>query len=126
MPRNAFELVRLSLATLQTRLDGRVGIMMLSHADFLKSGAEDEDTDGLVNYVRKLDGTEVGIFLKEYADSSIRVSFRSRNGLDVGALAASLGGGGHKYASGVTLKGPLEAALDGVMTVLTEAFLKKK
>jgi phosphoesterase RecJ-like protein len=126
MPRNAFELVRLSLATLQTRLDGRVGIMMLSHDDFLKSNAKDEDTDGLVNYVRKLDGVEVGIFLKEYADSSIRASFRSRNGLDVGALAARLGGGGHKYASGVTLKGPLEAALDGVMTVLTEAFLKKK
>jgi phosphoesterase RecJ-like protein len=125
IPRAAFEMVRLSLATLRTHLDGRVGLMTLSHADFLRSGAKDEDTDGLVNYARKLDGVEVAVFLKERGDGYIRVSFRSRNGLDVGKVAAGLGGGGHKYASGATVQGALEETADRVVAVLTEALTKK-
>jgi phosphoesterase RecJ-like protein len=125
VPRAAFELVRRSLATLHTHLDGRIGVMTLSLADFRASGAKDEDTDGLVNYVRKLDGVEVGVFLKERADGRVRVSFRSRNGLDVGVLAAALGGGGHKYASGVNLTCTLQQAVDQVVKLLTETLTHK-
>jgi phosphoesterase RecJ-like protein len=125
VPRKAFELVRVSLANLRSYLDGRVGVMSLSHADFLASGAMDEDTDGLVNYVRKLDGVEVAVFLKERADGLVRASFRSRNGLDVGSLAAKLGGGGHKYASGVNLPGPINAVADRIIAILTDALSHK-
>jgi phosphoesterase RecJ-like protein len=63
--------------------------------------------------------------LKERGDGYIRVSFRSRNGLDVGKVAAGLGGGGHKYASGATVQGALEETADRVVAVLTEALTKK-
>lgn len=125
VPPKAFELVRFALATLKTHLDGRIGIMTLSLADFVRSGALEEDTDGLVNYVRKLDGVEVGVFLKERPDGRIRVSFRSRNGLDVGFLAAQMGGGGHKYASGATLTCPLPEAVERVVKTLTEELTQK-
>jgi len=36
------------------------------------------------------------------------VSLRSKGDIDVGRVARSFGGGGHKNASGCTLKGPLE------------------
>ncbi len=125
VPLKAFELVRFALATIKTHLDGRIGVMTLSRVDFDRSGAAEEDTDGLVNYVRKLDGVEVGVFLKERPDGRIRVSLRSRNGLDVGALAAALGGGGHKYASGVTMTCPLPEAVDKVVASLTQVLTEK-
>lgn len=54
-------------------------------------------------------GTEFGIILDEN-EGFIKGSIRSRKGFDVGKLAAELGGGGHKLASGFTLQLPLEEA----------------
>ena len=51
----------------------------------------------------------------EQARGGVKVSFRSRNGLDCARLAATLGGGGHRAAAGATLAGSLD---DGVARAL--------
>jgi len=43
------------------------------------------------------------------------VGFRSRVGYDVSGIAARLGGGGHKQASGALIPGPLAAARERVL-----------
>jgi phosphoesterase RecJ-like protein len=45
---------------------------------------------------------------------------RSRGDTDVGALAASLGGGGHRLAAGITFDGDAEQAIDRVKSLLEE------
>lgn len=57
------------------------------------------------NYVAQLEGSKYGYILTEDQPGAISVSFRSRHGVDVGALAKSLGGGGHSGASGLHLTG---------------------
>lgn len=65
-----------------------------------------EEVEGLIEWVRSASEAEVAIIYKEASDG-IRVSMRSLTKVDVGALALSLGGGGHIRASGFTMPGPI-------------------
>ncbi|HEX6837605.1 MAG TPA: DHHA1 domain-containing protein, partial [Polyangia bacterium] len=64
------------------------------------------EAEGLVGYARALDGVEVGVMLYEQ-DGGVRVSLRSKGDVDVGAVAAGLGGGGHSAAAGCFVNGSL-------------------
>jgi bifunctional oligoribonuclease and PAP phosphatase NrnA len=119
--RSALELLRLALVRLTTRENGRVGVMILSRDDFKKSGADDEDTENLVDFVRKLEGVEVAVFLKEREDGRYRLSLRSRNHVDVAEVAAVFGGGGHKFSAGAVLDGPATEAVERVVEVVTKS-----
>ncbi|MCB0219019.1 MAG: bifunctional oligoribonuclease/PAP phosphatase NrnA, partial [Chrysiogenetes bacterium] len=61
--------------------------------------------DEIVNFPRSIGSVEVAIFFKEIDKGDWRVSLRSKRYLDVGAIANSFGGGGHKFAAGLSLKG---------------------
>ena len=47
-------------------------------------------------------GTDVACLLKEKQNGVIKGSLRSRGRVDVAAIAASFGGGGHQNAAGFT------------------------
>lgn len=113
--REAMELNRLALATIQVSGDGTIGSMSLTRGDFLKSGASDDDTENLINVVRNLDTVKIAIFLKERPDGQIKLSLRSKNGVNVAEVARLFHGGGHAYASGAVLQGPLDKALQAVL-----------
>ena len=67
-------------------------------------------------------GTEVGLLFTELPDADgIKVSFRSSGGQDVSAIAANFGGGGHKAASGATIKSSLKDAITKVLEVVKAA-----
>jgi phosphoesterase RecJ-like protein len=51
----------------------------------------------------------------------IDCSFRAKPGFDVSQVAFSLGGGGHPPASGCTIAGPLQDAIEKVVPLLKEA-----
>ncbi|MBC7340655.1 MAG: bifunctional oligoribonuclease/PAP phosphatase NrnA [Firmicutes bacterium] len=108
-------LLHLALATLEVEAGGRVAHMSLTREMMAQAGATVAETDGLINYPRSLAGVEVAVLFREEEDGRIKVGFRSRH-LDVGRLAASLGGGGHARASGCVLPGPLPAARDLVLS----------
>jgi phosphoesterase RecJ-like protein len=111
-----------ALADLQVDPSGKIAWITLTQRIFKETGATEEEAEGLVNWARSLSGVEVGLLFKETAEGPIRVSFRSRFMVDVGALAKSFGGGGHARASGCTLYGSVEEAqrrvLDAVRAVL--------
>lgn len=113
--REAMELNRLALASIQVSSGGAIGSMTLTLDDFLKSGASDDDTENLINVVRNLDTVQIAIFLKERPDGRIKLSLRSKNGINVADIAKFFHGGGHAYASGAVLPGPLDKALQAVM-----------
>ena len=112
---SALQLLRISLGKLATVEGGRIGVMTLSQADMQKTGATDEDTENLVDFVRKMAGVEVAIFLKERPDGRYRLSLRSRNAADVSAVAAAFDGGGHRHAAGAVVDGPMEEAVRRVV-----------
>ncbi|MEZ5125778.1 MAG: bifunctional oligoribonuclease/PAP phosphatase NrnA [Thermoleophilia bacterium] len=80
--------------------NGAALIATLTQADFAATGATDEDTEGIVDALRAVDGVNVAGVIKEQATGSrVRVSLRA-DALDVRAIAALRGGGGHRLAAG--------------------------
>ncbi|TXK81968.1 bifunctional oligoribonuclease/PAP phosphatase NrnA [Paenibacillus sp. N3.4] len=104
-------LLQRALSTLSFASNRKIAWLAVSLADLDQTGASSDDLDGLVNYPRNVEGVEVGMLFKEKASGVIKVSLRSSGGVDVAAIAQSLGGGGHVRAAGCTLKGTLEDAI---------------
>jgi len=97
------------LATLTLRDNGRSAWIHVTHDMYDKTGADAEDTEGLIDYARGMQGVEVAVFIRnDDGNDCWKVSFRGKTHADVGSLAASLGGGGHRHAAGCMLHGSLE------------------
>ena len=93
------KLLPLVLSTLATIEYGKIGYVFLNKQMLEKSGAMDNDSGGFVNYVKNIDGVEIALMFKIEKDG-VRVSFRSKDYVDVNNIAVKFGGGGHKKASG--------------------------
>jgi bifunctional oligoribonuclease and PAP phosphatase NrnA len=52
-----------------------------------------------------VEGVEAVVIIRQECADSCTVSLRSMDKVDVSRIAASFGGGGHKNASGFTMKG---------------------
>jgi len=106
-----------------TRSRGRLVYAVLRAEDFTATGAREEDTDGVVDLLRVLEGAEVCALFKQAGDSAWRVSLRSRR-LDVGRVAREFHGGGHAVASGCEVFGS-EASVVGQVLGRLEALLEE-
>jgi phosphoesterase RecJ-like protein len=81
---------------------GRALLAAVTRGDYAATGAGPEETEGVVDSLRGVDGVEVAALVKEETSSArVRVSLRSET-IDVSAVAALQGGGGHKLAAGFT------------------------
>jgi phosphoesterase RecJ-like protein len=61
------------------------------------------------------------VFFKEIGQNEWRVSLRSKDAIDVNAVAKTFGGGGHKNASGCTAHGSRAGLTEGFQRALTDA-----
>jgi phosphoesterase RecJ-like protein len=107
-PKASLILLRDALQTLTITPSGKVCSMTVTLKMLKKTGALDEHTEGLVNYCRAIRGVEVGLLFREILEGTYKISFRSKNIVDVNKLAAKFGGGGHAKAAGCVLKGDLQ------------------
>jgi bifunctional oligoribonuclease and PAP phosphatase NrnA len=96
-----------TLSSLRTDLGGRVAYATISLEDLIATGAIPQESEDLVDYTVSLRGVEVGLLFIEQARGGVKISIRSRNGLDCSRLAGLFGGGGHRKAAGVTFGGTL-------------------
>lgn len=85
--------------------ESRFAYFLIPLADIQRFGITSEDLEGLVNYTLKMEEIEVGALVREEADR-VKVSFRSKYGVDVSVIAREhFNGGGHTKASGATITG---------------------
>jgi bifunctional oligoribonuclease and PAP phosphatase NrnA len=121
---NSFGKLRLIgalLAEMDLLADGRLAAMYLNDDIMNATGTTYNDTEGLINLPLTAREIQAVVFFKLGADGDIHVSMRSKYDVDVRAVAARHGGGGHKNAAGFKEKGPLRAVRDGVIEELTDA-----
>jgi phosphoesterase RecJ-like protein len=90
--------------------DGKIRYAYVSYDTILKLGIDEEDAEGMTNYLRMVEGTEVAIYVRGKSDGTNKVSLRSGNKVDVSAVAIFFGGGGHKRASGYTMPEDLDTS----------------
>jgi phosphoesterase RecJ-like protein len=116
--RGAIKLLGLCLTTLELHAGGRIATTELPKRFYADAGAVPEDTEGIVNYGRSIEGVLISALLKEGEDGRTRVSLRAKPGPDVQKVAAMFGGGGHKAASGCTIPLPLAEAKARLIGIL--------
>ena len=97
--------------------DGRYCYSYVDDPMLVRTGADGEDTEDVVNTLRGQEGVEVAALFKAI-EGEIRVSLRSNGRVNVQAAAATLGGGGHFRASGLTFRGSLADAFVAVDAAL--------
>ncbi len=100
--------------------DEQVCVISLTREMLDESGAKDSDSEGLVDYTLFTGGVKAGMLLKEIEPKVTKASLRSRNNINVSAIAARFGGGGHFNASGCTLNLGLEDARKELVKILSE------
>lgn len=97
----------LVMRTLELDDDERIALLRLEPGMVESSGATMDDTDGLINVPLSVRHIQAVVFIKPGDEGQLRVSLRSKGDIDVGRVARSFGGGGHRNASGCTIVGPL-------------------
>ncbi len=85
----------------------------------------DKPSDSLYTMLLSVQKVEIVLFFKELEEEKTEVGFRSshQSNFNVGALAESFGGGGHKKAAGTTINKPIKEAKKLLLEAV-EALLK--
>jgi len=115
------KLIGAMLDEMDLRDAGRLAVLYLNDDILNATGTTHNDTEGLINLPLTAREIQAVVFFKVGADGDVRISMRSKYDVDVRAVAARHGGGGHKNAAGFTLRGPLSAVRDGVIRELEDA-----
>ncbi len=103
----SLRLLRSFLSSLEMEYGGRVCIGTLGPGVFEATGTTAEDTEGLVDFARRVDGVDIGVLIEERPDGGVKASLRAKDPLCRLDLVAGLfGGGGHACAAGLSLKKP--------------------
>ena len=93
------------LASLKFECGGRLCLGTLPPGIFEETGSTSEDTEGLVDYARAMDGVDVGVLIEERSDGSVKASLRAKDpAYRLDLVAGEFNGGGHACAAGLNLK----------------------
>jgi phosphoesterase RecJ-like protein len=108
VPYGKLVLLARGLSKVQRYDDGRLTMTELSAGDFEQAGAEESYSEGLIDYLRAVEGTAVAALVRDRVSGNgepglRKVSLRANDArIDVSQIARSQGGGGHRQAAGFT------------------------
>ena len=95
------------LDSLEVSDGGRVACITTMQEDLREFASGKDALEGFINFPRSIVGVEVAVSFREEEGGVFRVSFRSKGRVDVSAVAARFGGGGHRNAAGCAVPGTL-------------------
>lgn len=87
--------------------DGRMIWTSLNLEDRQLARYPGRDDADLINLLSAVDDADIALIFLEQSDGAVKVSWRSRPGIDISQIAVSFGGGGHPNASGAEIEGNL-------------------
>jgi bifunctional oligoribonuclease and PAP phosphatase NrnA len=106
VPYGKLALLARGLANIERYDGGRLTLSALTESDFNDSDAEESFSEGVIDHLRAVEGTELAALVRDRIGDpdtagQRKVSLRSSNDrIDVSLIARALGGGGHKQAAG--------------------------
>ena len=111
------------LARTESYFDGK---LLLSYETLSESetfGFEGRDSDSLNQLLLAVENTEVVVIIRQELADHCTVSFRSIDKVDVAQIAASFGGGGHKNASGLSMRGEISFVREKMLETFKNTFI---
>lgn len=111
------------LPTMKSALRGKIVWFTVRAAAFKKQSVTFDLSEHLLGFARSIKGVEAVAVFKENlgVKNEIRINLRSQGRVDVNALARMFGGGGHKTASGATVRGTLVSVERNVVRAIRAA-----
>lgn len=119
------KLVGRALQSLELLNGGALAVMTLRQADFEAAGARQDETENMVNEALRIRTVEVVAMLVELGEV-VRASLRSRQHVDVAAVAQRMGGGGHARAAGLRSTLPFEQVHQQVVDACLDAIREQR
>ncbi|HXR10938.1 MAG TPA: bifunctional oligoribonuclease/PAP phosphatase NrnA [Gaiellaceae bacterium] len=105
---------------------GRIVVSVLLRTDFADVGAVEAYSEGIIDYLRAVEGSELAVLIREpprEGGPTRRVSLRSSvDEVDVSAIARLFGGGGHRQAAGFSS----ETSVDEITEIVRERFVAQR
>ncbi|MEI6632798.1 MAG: DHH family phosphoesterase [Chlamydiota bacterium] len=107
-----------TLAGLQTTARGRIVWMTVRERHWRRLRVDPRETESFTRYPLTIGGVDVIAVFCEEGRARIRVSLRALGRTDVGKIARSFGGGGHRTSAGALVLAPLDTVVRGVIGAL--------
>lgn len=103
-------------------LDGKVMMAIEEEGEFTDYLSSDRPSDSLYGHLLGIEGVEAVLYFKHLETDVWEIGFRGshKSSIDVGHIAASFGGGGHKKAAGATIKLPFDAIKEKIIARIEE------
>ena len=126
VPMRRMTLLRAALDNLEADAELPLTWITISRDTMTDNAATSEDLEGLIEYARAIEGTELAILFRETNDGATKVSFRSNGHANVNELARAFGGGGHVKAAGALIAGDPNETRGRVLEAARAALRKLK
>ena len=85
-------------------------------------GVTGRELGGIIEQLRLTEGVEVAIFLYQTGENEYKVSMRSKQFIDVSAIAVKFGGGGHVRAAGFTATGTVHNIINSIGELIEQQY----
>ena len=106
------------LTRAESHADGKLILTWQTTEDRKRLEVQQRGEDELYRLLQTVNGNTVVALIKEEGEGQYSVGLRSTPAVDVGAVAASFGGGGHRQASGFDIQGTLDSVKSSVLAAL--------
>jgi phosphoesterase RecJ-like protein len=102
--------------------DGRLLVSYMSLEDQQKYGLVSRDSDMLYQLLLSVAGCEAAMVIRQESETDCTVGLRAHDRVDVGSIAASFGGGGHRLAAGLSIRGRVDDVRDKLIAAFEPFF----
>jgi phosphoesterase RecJ-like protein len=109
------------LSRAEAHFGGRLILSTEEYEETQRFGLEGRDSDMLYQLLQSVAGMEAIVIIRQESPDNCTVGLRSRDRVDVAAIAASFGGGGHKNAAGLSVPGTIAALRPKILAAFEKA-----
>ncbi len=114
------QLLGILLARTKSYYGGKLFVTTEDYGELQYFGLESRDSDALYQLLLAVEGVEVVTVVRQESPAFCTAGLRSIDKVDVSAIAASFGGGGHKNAAGLKMDGTLEIIVPRIIAAFEQ------
>ncbi|MDR0313770.1 MAG: bifunctional oligoribonuclease/PAP phosphatase NrnA [Treponema sp.] len=115
-------LLGIILSRAESYFGGKLIISTEEYEDTQRYGLEGRDSEVLYQLLQSIAGVIAIVIIRQEKPDNCTVGFRSVDQVDVAAIAQSMGGGGHKYAAGLSINGTIPEIKEKILAAFKKIF----
>jgi phosphoesterase RecJ-like protein len=120
---NSRILMGIILARVEAHFGGKLLLSFETQEDTERFGLQGRDSDALYQLLQSVEGAEAVVLIRQETSDTCTVGLRSREGVNVASIAASLGGGGHRQAAGLCTAGTIAELREKLLAAFGQVLL---